>query len=83
MIDIEDITPAEKDGRYEFVIHYSGQEHICRVEKEQNKLHVNIDNGTNAELQIGSDGIITQTDGSPLPESTIDYIKKNVLGHNV
>ena len=83
MIDIEDITPAEKDGRYEFVIHYSGQERICRVEKEQNKLHVTIDNGTSAELEIANDGTITQTDSSSLPDSIIDYIKKNVLGHNV
>jgi hypothetical protein len=59
MVEIENITPAEKDGRYEFVIHYSGQEHVCRVEKVQNKLHVEIDNGTKAELSVANDGTIT------------------------
>ncbi|RVU00332.1 hypothetical protein EOD41_12675 [Mucilaginibacter limnophilus] len=78
-----DITPAEKDGKYEFTISYSERELTCYVEKEQNKLHVTIDKTLHAELVINNDGSITQTEGAPIPPSTIDYIKKQILGHQV
>lgn len=83
MIDPNDTMPAEKDGKYEFHINYSGQEVTCRVEKEQQKLHVHIDNNLDAELQINNDGTVTQTDGTTLPGSVIDFIKKQVLGLRV
>jgi len=81
MIDSKDTTPAEKDGKYEFQINYSGRDLACRVEKEQNKLHVFIDNNINAELEIQDDGTLTQTSGNSLPESSIEFIKKHVLEH--
>jgi hypothetical protein len=74
-----DITPAEKDGRYEFTISYSERELLCRVEKEQNILHVTIDKTLHAKLKINSDGSVEQIEGSPIPASTIDYIRKRVI----
>lgn len=83
MIDPQDTTPAEKDGKYEFQLFYSEREVTCRVEKEQNMLHVNIDNNINAELQINEDGTITQISGTTLPPSSVEFIKKQVLGQRV
>lgn len=82
MTDLETI-PAEKDGKYEFKLFYSEREVTCRVEKEQNMLHVTIDDNIDAELQINPDGGLTQTAGTKLPDSSIDFIKKQVLGHEV
>jgi hypothetical protein len=83
MIDPQDTTPAEKDGKYEFKLFYADREVSCRVEKEQNILHVNIDENINADLQINEDGTITQTGGTKLPESSIEFIKKQILGQKV
>ena len=83
MIDPQDTTPAEKDGKYEFKLFYSEREVTCRVEKEQNMMHVNIDENINAELQINEDGTITQAAGTKLPPSSIEFIKKQVLGQEV
>jgi hypothetical protein len=83
MIDIQDKTPAEKDGKYEFKLFYSGREVVCKVEKEQNTLHVNIDDNIDAELKINTYGSLTQIEGSPLAASVIDFIKKQILGHNL
>ncbi|GAA4319885.1 hypothetical protein GCM10023149_18840 [Mucilaginibacter gynuensis] len=80
---MNEITPAEKDGKYEFKINYSERELNCKVEKEQDKLHVSIDDNINAELKINNDGSIEQVEGTPIPASTIDYIKKQILGHQV
>jgi hypothetical protein len=80
MIDEKDTHPADKDGKYEFEIHYSGRELTCKVEKEQNKLIVSIDNNINAELEIQDDNCLIQTGGNELPDSAIDYIRKRVLG---
>ena len=82
MTDQETI-PAEKDGKYEFKLFYSEREVTCRVEKEQNMLHVTIDDNIDAELQLNNDGSLTQTAGAKLPDSSIDFIKKQVLGHGV
>ena len=83
MIDPQDTTPAEKDGKYEFQLFYSEREVKCRVEKEQNMMHVVIDENINAELQINEDGTITQTAGTKLPPSSIEFIKKQILGQTV
>ena len=83
MTNNQDKTPAEKDGKYEFKLFYSEREVVCKVEKEQNELHVNIDDKITAELKINADGSLTQTEGSPLPASVIDFIKKQVLGHKL
>jgi len=83
MIDSQDTTPAEKDGKYEFKLYYSERELTCKVEKEQNVLHVSIDNNINAELQINEDGTLTQTSGTELPNSSIEFIKKQILGTKV
>jgi hypothetical protein len=80
MNDTQDISPAEKDGKYEFKIFYSGREVVCRVEKEQNTLHVNIDDNINATLKINADNSVTQTDGADIPNSSIEFIKKQILG---
>ena len=82
MTTAQDTIPAEKDGKYKFTINYSGREVSCQVEKEQQLLHVIIDDNLNAELKINSDGTVSQIEGSPIPDSSIDYIKKEVLGHN-
>ena len=82
MIDPNDTSPAAKEGKYEVHINYSGRELACRVEKEQNKLHVLIDSNINAELEIKPDGSIVQTGGSDLPDSSIEFIKKHVLEHS-
>jgi hypothetical protein len=83
MIDSQDTIPAEKDGKYQFMLSYSGREVTCEVEKEQQILHVKIDNNLKAELEIQDDSTITQTEGSSLPESSIEFIKKQVLGNKV
>jgi hypothetical protein len=80
MIEEKDTSPAEKDGKYEFVMHYSGREVPCRVEKEQNKLKVHIEDNIEAELEVQADGCLIQTGGNDLPDSAIDYIKKRILG---
>ena len=80
MIEIKDTIPAEKDGKYQFQLNYSGREVTCQVEKEQQTLHVKIDDNLEAELKINSDGTVTQTGGAQLPDSSIDFIKKHILG---
>ena len=83
MIEPKDTIPAEKDGKYQFEIHYSGRDVNCRVEKEQQTLHVIIDENLSAELKINNDGTLTQIGGAQLPDSSIDFIKKKVLGLKV
>lgn len=83
MIDSQDTTPAEKDGKYQFQLNYSGREVSCLVEKEQQMLHVKIDDNIEAELKINNDGTLTQTSGATLPDSSIEFIKKQVLGLHV
>lgn len=80
MIETKDTTPAEKDGKYQFELHYSGRELNCQVEKEHDLLHVIIDDNIIAELKINNDNTLTQIGGSNLPDSSIDFIKKKVLG---
>lgn len=80
MIESKDTTPAEKDGIYRFELYYSGRDLACQVIKEQQILHVKIDNNLESKLKINSDGTLTQTEGATLPDSSIDFIKKQVLG---
>jgi hypothetical protein len=61
---------------------YSGRELACRVEKDGDKLKVSIDNNINAELEVHWDGTITQISGTALPDSNIEFIKKQVLGQD-
>ncbi len=83
MTDNQDKIPAEKDGKYQFKISYAERELMCYVEKEQDMMHVSLDNNMTAELKINKDGSITQIEGSPLPASSIDFIKKQIFGHNL
>jgi hypothetical protein len=83
MIETKDTTPAEKDGKYQFELHYSGREVNCQVEKEHDLLHVIIDDNIISELKINNDNTLTQIGGSNLPDSSIDFIKKKVLGLEV
>lgn len=78
----QDTIPAERDGKYKFTISYAEREVSCQVEKEQNILHVVIDESLKAELKINADGSLEQIEGSPIPDSCINYIKKQVLGHS-
>lgn len=82
MTNSSDTIPAERDGKYKFTISYSEREVSCQVEKEHDILHVVIDENLTAELKINADGSVTQVEGSPIPASSIEYIKKQVLGHN-
>jgi hypothetical protein len=83
MIESKDTIPAEKDGKYQFQLNYSGREVPCLVEKEQQMLHVKIDDNLDAELKINKNGTLTQTGGAHIPDSCIDFIKKQVLGLHV
>ncbi|MCC8424805.1 hypothetical protein [Mucilaginibacter sp. UR6-11] len=83
MIEHQDTIPADKDGKYQFQLNYSGREVPCLVEKEQQMLHVKIDENMEAELKINNDGTLTQTGGAQLPDSSIDFIKKQVLGLHI
>ena len=76
-------VPTGTNGNYEFSIDYSGRELACRVEKNDDILKVSIDNNIEATLQIEPDGSLHQTAGNTLPESAIEFIKKEVLGHQV
>lgn len=80
MIEPKDTKPAEKDGKYQFEINYSGREVDCRVIKDHEILYVTIDENLNAELKINNDGSLKQTSGTQLPDSSIDFIKKKVFG---
>jgi len=80
MIDEKDTSPADKDGKYEFQLHYSGREVACTVVKEQDKFTVCIENNINAELTLQPDGSLIQTGGNDLADSAVDYIKKRILG---
>ncbi len=82
MTPAQDTIPAEKDGKYKFTINYSGREVSCQVEKEQQQLHVIIDDNLHAELKLDNEGKLTQVEGAAIPESCIDYIRKQVFGHN-
>lgn len=77
----ETTTPAGHDGQFDFTMQYGGRELNCHVEKKQEKLIVQIDNNIHAELELHWDGTISQTSGNTLPDSNIDFIKKQVLGH--
>ncbi|PJJ80242.1 hypothetical protein [Mucilaginibacter auburnensis] len=82
MTTTPDTIPAERDGKYKFTISYAEREVSCQVEKEQNILHVIIDENLKADLKINADGSLVQVEGSPIPDSCINYIKKQVLGHS-
>jgi hypothetical protein len=82
MINTEDKKAGGSEGVHQFTMQYAGRELSTRVEKEGDKLKVSIDNNINAELEIHWDGTITQISGNSLPESNIEFIKKQVLGQN-
>nr|WP_294792692.1 hypothetical protein [uncultured Mucilaginibacter sp.] len=82
MTNSSDIVPSERDGKYKFTISYSEREVSCQVEKEHDMLHVIIDENLNTELKINADGSVTKVGGADLPQSSVDYIKKQVLGHS-
>lgn len=81
MTNLQEKSPAEKDGKYAFKLFYADREVTCRVEKEQNMLHVVIDENIEANLQLQNDGTLKQVSGTKLPQSSIDFIKKHIMGH--
>jgi len=80
MINTENKKAAGSEGVHQFTMQYAGRELLTRVEKNGDKLKVSIDNNINAELEIHWDGTITQISGNSLPDSNIEFIKKQVLG---
>jgi hypothetical protein len=82
MVTTENKKAAGSNGVHEFSMQYGGRELNCRVEKEGDKLKVNIDNSITAELEVHWDGTITQIAGNTLPDSNIAFIKKQVLGQD-
>ncbi|HTD99243.1 MAG TPA: hypothetical protein VK668_08135 [Mucilaginibacter sp.] len=82
MTNTEDKKAPGSEGVHQFTMQYGGRELACRVEKDGDKLIVNIDNNISAELEIHWDGTITQLSGNTLPDSNIEFIKKEVLGQN-
>ncbi|MDB5135515.1 MAG: hypothetical protein JWP37_2118 [Mucilaginibacter sp.] len=82
MTNTENKTTAGTEGVHEFSMQYGGRELACRVVKEGDKLRVSIDNTLFAELETHWDGTITQVSGNTLPESNIEFIKKQVLGQD-
>jgi hypothetical protein len=70
------------DGHYEFTMNYSERELICHVDKKDDILDVRMDT-LEAKLQVEPDGSVHQISGNKLPESSIEFIKKEVLGHEV
>jgi len=70
------------DGHYEFTINYAGRELDCRVDKDDDILNVEMENFS-AKLQVEPDGTVHQIGGNTLPDSNIEFIKKEVLGHEV
>ena len=82
MADTENKTLAGSDGIHEFTMQYSGRELATRVEKNGDRLNVEIDSNLAAELELHWDGTLTQISGNALPASNIEYIKKQVLGQD-
>ena len=82
MTNTENKTPAGTEGVHQFTMQYGGRELACRVEKDGDKLKVSIDNNIQAELEVHWDGTITQISGNTLPDSNIEFIKKEVLGQH-
>ena len=82
MINTENKKAAGSEGVHQFTMQYGGRELTCKVEKIGDKLKVSIDNNINAELEVHWDGTITQTSGNALPDSNIEFIKKQVLGQH-
>lgn len=78
----QNTLPKGSDGNYEFTINYSGRELSCLVEKKNDILTVQLDN-MEATLQIEPDNTVHQISGNALPESNIEFIKKEVLGYEV
>jgi hypothetical protein len=82
MTNTENKKAPGTDGIHEFSMQIGGRELTCRVEKDGGKLKVSIDNNMTAELEVHWDGTITQTSGNTLPDSNIEFIKKQVLGQD-
>lgn len=78
----QNTLPKGSDGTYEFTINYSGRELACRVEKSDDILTVHLEN-MEAKLQVEPDNSVHQISGNALPESNIEFIKKEVLGYEV
>lgn len=78
----QNTQPKGADVNYEFTITYSGRELPCLVEKNDDILTVHLDN-IEAKLQVEPDNTVHQISGNALPESNIEFIKKEVLGFEV
>lgn len=79
---MSDQTINQENGEYDFSINYSERVLSCHVSKKGNQLQLHIDNNMNATLELQPDNSLTQTSGPDLPASTIDFIRKHVIGHD-
>jgi hypothetical protein len=70
---------ADKLSSHLFTISYSGRELSCFVRRRDNVLDVSIDDVTEARMIIEPDGTLRQISGNKVPESTLVFIKKQVL----
>ncbi|GAB3933524.1 hypothetical protein [Mucilaginibacter myungsuensis] len=81
METLEKTGPANgADGHYEFTISYSEREVDVTVDKDDDVLNVKMEN-FEAKLEVQPDGSLHQASGNNLPDSLIEFIKKEVLGH--
>jgi len=81
MNDTKSSATTGRDGNYDFTMHVDGRELSCHAEKKGDRISVNIDNNTTAELELHWDNTISQLSGN-LPDSQVEFIKKEVLGHD-
>ena len=79
---MSDPTTNQENGEYNFSINYSERMLTCHVTKKGNQLHVHIDNNMDADFELQPDNSLKQVSGAELPDSTVEFIKKHVLGQD-
>ena len=80
MDDTKNPATTGEDGIYEFTMQVDGRELTCHAEKKGDRISVQIEDNNSAELEVHWDNRVTQVSGN-LPDSQVEFIKKQVLGH--
>jgi hypothetical protein len=70
---------ANGNHSYLLTISYNDRELPCYVDWIDDRLNVTIGDDLQAVLQIEADGDLEQVSGNKLPESTISFLKKEIL----
>lgn len=65
---------------YHLTISYADREVPCTITKMDDQLDILIDNKIQAKLQIEPNGRLEQVSGNKLPDSTLEFIKKQIAG---